>query len=104
MSRYDYQDNPQVQYWKEIVNKYQMAYEKLSDEISKSLAKQICEEVEKAKQERESMKLENETLRQEKKAAEEYCKEMEMKNKELQEDIALFNSLPWYEKIFHKFD
>lgn len=104
MSRYDYQDNPQVQYWKERVNEYQMAYEKLRDEVAALFAKQICEEVEKAKQERECMKLENETLRQEKKAAEEYCKEMEMKNKELQEDIALFNSLPWYEKIFHKFD
>jgi len=104
MSRYDYQDNPQVQYWKERANEYQMAYEKLRDELSKSLAKQICEEVEKAKWEREEIELENKALRQEKKAAEEYCKEMEMKNKELQEDIALFNSLPWYEKIFHKFD
>lgn len=104
MSRYYYQDNPQVQYWKERADEYQMAYEKLGDEIAKFFAKQISEEVEKAKLERECMKLENETLRQEKKAAEEYCKEMEMKNKELQEDIALFNSLPWYEKIFHKFD
>ena len=104
MSRYDYQDNPQVQCWKERANEYQMAYEKLSDEISKSLAKQICEEVEKAKREREEIKLENEALRQEKKAVEEYCEKMKMKNKELQEDIALFNSLPWYEKIFHKFD
>lgn len=97
MNRYDYQENPQVQYWKERANEYQMAYEKLRDELSKSLAKQICEEVEKAKQERKSMKLKNEDLRQELKAAEEYCKE-------LQEDIALFNSLPWYEKLFHKFD
>lgn len=104
MNRYDYQENPQVQYWKERANEYQMAYEKLRDEVAKSFAKQICEEVEKAKQERESMKLENEVLRQELEAAKEYCKEMEMKNKELQEDIALFNSLPWYEKIFHKFD
>lgn len=102
MSRYDYQDNPQVQCLKERANEYQMAYEQLRAECSNSLW--LHEELVKAKQVCEDMKLENETLRQEKKDAEEYCKKMEMKNKELQEDIALFNSLPWYEKIFHKFD
>lgn len=101
MSRYDYQDNPQVQCWKEIANKYQMAYKQLRAERSNSLW--LHEELGKAKQERESMKLENEAIRQELEAAKEYCKKMELKNKELQEDIALFNSLPWYEKIFHKF-
>ena len=81
-----------------------MAYEILRDEVSKSLAKQICEEVKKANQERESMKLENKAIRQELEAAEVYIGRMERKNEELREDIILFNSLPWYEKIFYKFE
>ena len=102
MSRYDYQDNPQVQYWKERADEYQMAYKKLRAESSNSLW--LHEELVKAMQGCEDMKLENEALREEMKAVAEHCKRMELKNKELQEDIALFNSLPWYEKIFHKFD
>lgn len=97
MSRYDYQENPQVQYWKGQAKVFQMSYEKLRDEVAKTLAKQICEEVAKAKTEREEMQLVNKELSTR-------LKELEEKNKELQEDIALFNSLPWYERLFHKFD
>lgn len=75
MSRYDYQDNPQVQYWKG-------RFEELRDVLDVELGK-IEEGVKRLRKERN---------------------ELSEKNLELQEDIALFNSLPWYEKIFHKFD
>lgn len=75
MSRYDYLENPQVQYWKG-------RFEELRDVLNVELEK-IEEGVERLRKERN---------------------ELSEKNLELQEDIKFFNSLPWYEKIFHKFN
>ena len=32
------------------------------------------------------------------------CRELEMRLDEAIDDMEFFNSLPWYEKMFHKFD
>lgn len=86
MGRYDYQENPQVLYWKEQCETLREKLERANTVLAESLEKKgellvesLVDEVH-----------ENENLRQQ--------------LKELKEDICSFNQLPWYEKLMYKFE
>lgn len=90
MSRFIYPENPQVTYWREKCEALQATLEQerkgdksyLLEMFEKKIAV-LSELLDDERQEKEELK---------------------QKLIELREDIEVFNSLPWYEKIFHKFD
>ena len=95
----EYNENPQVSYWKQKYEDLQAKYDSMLDYSNKNLL---------------NFKEENDSLRmklKEEKAATRECErlqaKLDMANEkidELQEDMEFFNSLPWYERMFHKFD
>lgn len=95
----EYNENPQVSYWKQKYEDLQEKYDSMLDYSNKNLL---------------NFKEENDSLRmklKEEQAATRDCErlqaKLDMANEkidELQEDMEFFNSLPWYERMFHKFD
>ena len=80
-----YNENPQVALWKEKYDKLKEENERLKDEVAHlelealNLSNQLSEYRQKRKEEDEDVKIRAKRF------------------------IVLFNSLPWYKKIFYKF-
>ena len=92
MNRYDYQENPQVQYWKEKC-------EALENELALERA---C-----SGSFADDLRVLNLELQQNDGLIQEEVKQNSSLRKQLEEhrtEMLFFNSLPWYEKIFYKFD
>lgn len=95
----EYNENPQVSYWKQKYEDLQAKYDSMLDYSNKNLLN--------FKEENDSLRMK---LKEEKAAtrdSERLQAKLDIANEkidELQEDMKFFNSLPWYERMFHKFD
>lgn len=94
MSNYDYQENPQVAYWKEQCKKLSETLRennscRLQSEINERNIAFMEEQLDKA----------NHKLAE----ADKEIQRLIMQIDELKDDMETFNSLPWFEKMFHKF-
>ena len=97
MNRYDYQENPQVAYWKEQCKKLSETlrarennYCRLQSEIHERDLAFMEEQLGKA----------NHKLAE----ADKEIQRLIMQIDELKDDMDSFNSLPWFEKMFYKFN
>lgn len=90
MSRFIYPENPQVTYWREKCEALQATLEQEREQANTLLLES------KESERRYLMDLLEEARRKN--------DEQSMMLKEYREDIEVFNSLPWYEKLLFKFD
>lgn len=90
MSRFIYPENPQVTYWREKCEALQATLEQ-----ERGLANAFLLEAQ-ASERRYLMDSLEEARRKN--------DEQSMMLKEYREDIEVFNSLPWYEKLLFRFD
>ena len=89
---YIYIENPQITHLREAYETKVKECEELKDETGKATG-----EAYKYARERDILELKV-------KSKEEEIKQLNEKIGELKEDMEFFNSLPWYERMFHKFD
>lgn len=90
MSRFIYPENPQVTYWREKCEALQATLEQERGQANAHLLEA------QASERRYLMDLLEEARRKN--------DEQSMMLKEYREDIEVFNSLPWYEKLLFRFD
>lgn len=90
MSRFIYPENPQVTYWREKCEALQATLEQERGQANAFLLEA------QASERRYLMDLLEEARRKN--------DEQAMMLKEYREDIEVFNSLPWYEKLLFRFD
>ena len=90
MSRFIYPENPQVTYWREKCEALQATLEQERGQANALLLES------KERESRFLMDLLEEARRKN--------DEQSMLLEEYREDIVVFNSLPWYEKLLFRFD